>query len=298
MSAKVEAKGDKGDDEPAVDVKKEDVLCGYGRECFEHEGNKRLRGLIAAQVLRYQFATRSEKSIIIRCIMEDFSANGGRFLKRHSKKKYWYDGGRHVGYEKVAHALRDAMANKAKWANPIMAQNFLLDMNQSNMKSNKPAITKKGLPPAEEISPYSARSVKLPRGATAERAGGASKPPPAPTNEQPASQHVRLQQSLQNLHHQLRVLPSMIVPPMRSDTLMQNAVLGHGLEDILRVPPKSSGKQGNANRRYEPVAIIPALVCVPLSSLPASSLGEIEALKTLNAEGLESLRAGLDPHQV
>jgi len=86
----------------------------------------------------------------------------------------------------------------------------------------------------------------------------------------------------------------MVIPPMRSETVLQNAILGHGLEDILHIP-RTPSKTTDPNRRYEPVAIVPALVCVPLSSLPTSSLGEIEALKTLTAEGLESLRAALDP---
>jgi len=101
-----------------------DVLCGRGRQCFEHEGNKRFRYIVAANLQEYLTAkTRQDKTLVVYTVIYEVLENGGRFLKRDSHGQ-WYDSGMRGAKEKVGHALRDASTDKLKCVTKMSMEIF------------------------------------------------------------------------------------------------------------------------------------------------------------------------------
>lgn len=102
------------DDEKVVVPSKEDVLCGRGKTCFEHQGNISFRFIVASNMSNYIAATRrKEKTRVARSIIKEVVERGGRFLKKNSCGG-WYDAGMKAAKEKVGHALRDASTDRVK----------------------------------------------------------------------------------------------------------------------------------------------------------------------------------------
>ena len=94
-----------------------DVFCGRGRQCFEHEGNKSFRELIARNLDNYvNSSSRKAKTNLVRSIAEMVINRGGRFLVQTTidGNTEWVDGGKKRGREKVGHTFRDALTEKAK----------------------------------------------------------------------------------------------------------------------------------------------------------------------------------------
>lgn len=93
-----------------------DVLVGRaGKVAFEHEGNHRLRILIAENVDYFvQAETRFEKTKIVRSLMREILDRGGRFLKKDADSTHWHLAGFKDARDKISHALRDAGADKVK----------------------------------------------------------------------------------------------------------------------------------------------------------------------------------------
>ena len=90
---------------------KYDVLCGRGRTCFEFEGNKRFRCVIASNINRYANAgNRKAKTVVVKSIIRQIMESGGRFLKKDPDTGAWYDGGMQIAKQKTGHSLRDACA--------------------------------------------------------------------------------------------------------------------------------------------------------------------------------------------
>ena len=91
-----------------------DVLCGRGKTCFDHDGNRSFRLLVARHLTVYTEASRrKEKTMVARSIIQHVLDRGGRFLKKTGDGG-WYDGGSKAGKEKVGHALRDASTDRVK----------------------------------------------------------------------------------------------------------------------------------------------------------------------------------------
>ena len=90
-----------------------DVLCGRGKSALNHIGNRRFRVVVAANLTRYlSLQSRSEKTHLAMRIVTDVRQNGGRFLKQDGLTNIWYEIGNKMAREKVAHALRDAKADR------------------------------------------------------------------------------------------------------------------------------------------------------------------------------------------
>ena len=74
-----------------------DVIIGRGKRARTHEGNKRLRGLIAFMIPEYQAAgsNKDEKSFIIKEIVMQIrkSSPDGGFVKFDKKKERWIEVG-------------------------------------------------------------------------------------------------------------------------------------------------------------------------------------------------------------
>ena len=114
-----------------------DVLCGRGKKCFEHEGNRRFRLILAESIDTYiQADGRKKKTVVVRAIIQKVLGRGGRFLKKHSKGG-WYDAGMQGAKAKVGHSLRDGSTDRVK---------CLTKMRKSMTKISK------DIPPSRDVA--------------------------------------------------------------------------------------------------------------------------------------------------
>jgi hypothetical protein len=97
-------KQDANCDETAVGMGKEnaairpdDIVCGRGRGHLSHPGNQRMLNIIHLNKARYKAATKAQKAIIARELMDEIQNNGGRFLQRKDVEGRWEE----VDYEEA-----------------------------------------------------------------------------------------------------------------------------------------------------------------------------------------------------
>lgn len=83
-----------------------DVLCGRGGGTNVHPGNKHFRTLIDQHRKIYLKARKNDKPAISRSIVRTIRNKNGRFLKKDSKTKLWYEIGDSMAREKTSQALR------------------------------------------------------------------------------------------------------------------------------------------------------------------------------------------------
>jgi hypothetical protein len=93
------------------------VICGRGKECFEHYGNKRFRILVDMDLENYARAkSKLDKSLIVMKILDTVrdASNQGGFVKQHSETQRWFEVGDEVAREKIGQQFRIALAAKKK----------------------------------------------------------------------------------------------------------------------------------------------------------------------------------------
>ena len=91
-----------------------DVCCGRGKKNWRHHGNATFRKLIHANVAAYMdAATKHDKTLVVKSIVDIIRSNGGRFLKQ-GQDGGWYDIGDSQAREKVGHSLRDQVTALSK----------------------------------------------------------------------------------------------------------------------------------------------------------------------------------------
>lgn len=92
---------------------KDDILAGRGRQCYNHEGNKRFQEIVQKNKAKYTKArNRMEKSLIVDHVLEqvrNLTPSSG-FIKKNSKTGQWFRLDSTAAREKCAHAMRDAIA--------------------------------------------------------------------------------------------------------------------------------------------------------------------------------------------
>lgn len=124
-----------------------DVICGRGKVCFNHIGNRRFRVTIAMNLKKYmESKSKLEKSLVVNSIVEqvrDASPNGG-FVKRDPLTGNWFALGADASREKVGHAMRDAISStqqvvKKKAAAAALKGNKL-DMRRCSLDEAQKAI--------------------------------------------------------------------------------------------------------------------------------------------------------------
>ena len=100
-----------------VIVTKNDVLCGRSPSERAHIGNLRLQNCIELHGSKYLVANKSEKSRIIRTIVESIQKTGGRFLKKKPGTGEYAVISPRSAKEKVGLAMREAMMNRDQKSN-------------------------------------------------------------------------------------------------------------------------------------------------------------------------------------
>lgn len=123
-----------------------DVLCGRGKFTLNHEGNRRFRLLIGANLDRYLSVNRTKKTVLVMEIISRIRQAGGGFLKQSTKSptngggggsSCWYDIGDRAARLKVGHAMRDAHAERTQVKN----RNRRKKSPCSNSRTTSPTIS-------------------------------------------------------------------------------------------------------------------------------------------------------------
>jgi len=95
------------------DVTANDVLCGKGKTCFNHPGNRRFRAIVDANLQRYQSVpNKLDKSAIVNeivAIVRSGCSSWGGFVRSDLLAGRWYEIGDEAAREKVGQVIRDAM---------------------------------------------------------------------------------------------------------------------------------------------------------------------------------------------
>jgi hypothetical protein len=90
-----------------------DVLCGKGKTCFNHPGNRRFRAIVGANLHRYQTApNKIEKSAIVNEIVDivrKHCSTMGGFVRPDTTTKRWFEIGDEAAREKVGQVIRDTI---------------------------------------------------------------------------------------------------------------------------------------------------------------------------------------------
>jgi hypothetical protein len=89
------------------------VVCGRGKESFNHVGNQRFRALASKFMERYSRAvSKTAKSAIVSDIIDVIHQAGGHFCKYKRGTDTWFEVGDHFAREKVSALLRDLLHNQ------------------------------------------------------------------------------------------------------------------------------------------------------------------------------------------
>ena len=84
------------------------VICGRGKDSYNHAGNHRFRMVASMFVKRYsQASNKTDKSVIVSDIVTMIHQSGGMFCKL--EKGSWFKVGEHSAREKTSALLRDLL---------------------------------------------------------------------------------------------------------------------------------------------------------------------------------------------
>jgi hypothetical protein len=113
------------------------VVCGRGKDTFNHGGNKRFRILASMFIEEYSQAdSKVAKSAIVSKILGVIRQAGGVFCKYESGA--WFDVGEHCAREKVSALLRDLLHTQYR-----SSAKSKLDRRQKTVKKPKPKPNQK-----------------------------------------------------------------------------------------------------------------------------------------------------------
>lgn len=90
-----------------------DVLCGRGRDCYEHVGNKEFRDMIDANVRLYEeTTTKHERGTIVTGIVRHIRKNGGNFLRFDNQQQTWIELPEYEARQKVGQTIREVLTQR------------------------------------------------------------------------------------------------------------------------------------------------------------------------------------------
>ena len=94
---------------PILERNNFDILCGRGIPIQTYTGNIRLHEIVNSRRPEYTAASRQDKPQIIKDIVQEMKAGGGRFLRRAKVggTDAWEEMDDDFAYQKVGHALRN-----------------------------------------------------------------------------------------------------------------------------------------------------------------------------------------------
>ncbi|OEU13041.1 hypothetical protein FRACYDRAFT_243558 [Fragilariopsis cylindrus CCMP1102] len=93
--------------ESAVRPNNQDVLLGRGKPVRNHNGNRKMAGLIVQYRRQYNESKNGQKGAIVEEILGILSTDGGRFLRRYNEDSTWWtEVPQQVAFKKVCDAFR------------------------------------------------------------------------------------------------------------------------------------------------------------------------------------------------
>ena len=120
-----------------VELSVNDVICGRGRHCADHSGNKRFARIVAEHLDEYRAATsKLDKSLLVSCIIDSISRsspNGG-FVRRNASTGLFEKVNTRTAREKVGQELRDSLHTEFKSSTQSKRQ---LRRNNMNSRINQ-----------------------------------------------------------------------------------------------------------------------------------------------------------------
>ena len=120
-----------------------DVVFGKGQMNQTHHGNRGMLKLIAQYYVRYNSASKVDKTCIAHLIHGDIEAEGGRFLKQHETLGYWTRVSKDEALKKIAMGFRDYRKKLAKCGNkegamePCAASNRFRDVVEEALRERR-----------------------------------------------------------------------------------------------------------------------------------------------------------------
>ena len=95
------------------------IICGRGKECYDHIGNRRFRILCDIHFAKYanKQTSKHEKTQIVVSIMDAFregSNNVGGFVKYDANSERWVEVGDEMAREKIGQQFRSMIKKKHK----------------------------------------------------------------------------------------------------------------------------------------------------------------------------------------
>lgn len=125
-----------------VEIMPMDVLCGRGKNSFNHVGNRKFRDIVADAIPGYVTATsRATKSEIVTNIVRKVRESGGRFLKRDNDRKVWYVLNYTQSKEKAGHAIRDATITEDSKRQRAKKRKLMRAANSAARRASTPVVT-------------------------------------------------------------------------------------------------------------------------------------------------------------
>jgi len=99
------------------------VICGRGKKCYGHIGNKHFLSLATSYVEAYEHAkSKQAKSSIVQAVVDEVNIKGG-FVRLETKTGRYFVAEDQEGREKTSQALRDFLKDKYKSSKDIKRKN-------------------------------------------------------------------------------------------------------------------------------------------------------------------------------
>jgi hypothetical protein len=124
----------------------DDVICGRGKRCYNHEGNKRLLARVRHSLDDYANAkSKQEKSRVISKIVDQVrqSSPQGGFVKQDSSQR-WYEAGDFLAREKISQTFRDLLHDRYKSSSRSKKRRREQDQAKASASSVEPSSQSAG----------------------------------------------------------------------------------------------------------------------------------------------------------
>lgn len=133
-----------------------DVLCGRGKEYYDHPGNKRFRQLVELSLPQYANApSKLHKTFIVKGIIETIRESGSGFV-RVLEDGSWVDIGDHSAREKVGQTFRQLRPSSAIRRKPLNRSKSEGSAIKSRQQRVKPlSLTSRSISLNEALTPPS-----------------------------------------------------------------------------------------------------------------------------------------------
>ena len=142
-----------------------DVICGRGKDCFSHIGNRRFRVMLDLMLPTYTEAkTKPDKSAIVSTIIDRVrslcGSNGAGFIRYDPSEKRWFEIGDDAAREKVGHTIREILVSRDPVKHARNHQKRALRRAKRNAKRKQEAETVEQQEPKQVGSVTKAKPAK------------------------------------------------------------------------------------------------------------------------------------------